>query len=548
LVQKRKEELLKKFSENGLLVTSHGFERIIGHSLDADRVISLARESRQWLVSNEFLIEYVENGVKKEEAVSAPAAVVSIAVPAEPMPHHAPLTASLDSAQETQALIVEPPPEIPECRRPAEEARMAVVVEQRGRSIFAKETESQLIISRESDVTGKSTCEGKIEDFVDYFNERYKNLREIIRGRENYLGAVPIEVLKRYKGEASTIVGMIKEKRESKKGYRFLEVEDPTGEISVLIPQNNDALIRLYNTLLEDEVVGIQGKLNNELFIASDIVEPELPVNYKGNYAQEPVYAAFLSDIHVGSNLFLEREFQGFLDWLNLKGGNDDLAGKVKYLLVAGDLVDGIGIYPNQEKELVIPDIYRQYDFLAKLLEGVPDYIEIVLSLGNHDAVRGAEPQPMLPDDLAGRLCDMPNVHLVSNPIWVTVHGVKVLMYHGTSFDTIIGKVPGCSYSKPENAMMECLKKRHLVPMYKEDAISPEKYDYLAIKEVPDVFHAGHVHTNGYANYRGVKIINSGTWQARTKYQEQLGHMPTPGRVPLMNLQTHEISVKHFVE
>ena len=547
MVQKRKEEIIKKFSENGLLVTSHGFERIIGHSLDAEKVIFLAKERRQWLVSNEFLIEYVENGVKKEETVSAPA-VASCVVASEPKISHPPSIAPLDSAQETQALIIEPSPEIPECRRPSEEARMEVIVERGKRGIFAKELEPQLIISRESDVTGKSTCEGKIEDFVDYFNERYRNLREIIRGRENYLGAVPIEHLKRYKGEVSTIVGMIKEKRESKKGYRFLEVEDPTGEITVLIPQNNDALIRLYSRLLEDEVVGVEGKLMNELFIASDIVEPELPISYKGNYAQEPVYAAFLSDIHVGSNLFLEREFQGFLDWLNLKGGNADLAEKVKYLLVAGDLVDGIGIYPNQEKELVIPDIYRQYDFLAKLLEGVPDYIEIVLSLGNHDAVRGAEPQPVLPEDLAGRLCDMPNVHLTSNPIWVTVHGVKVLMYHGTSFDTIIGKVPGCSYSKPETAMMECLKKRHLVPMYKEDSISPEKNDYLAIKEVPDVFHAGHVHTNGYANYRGVKVVNSGTWQARTKYQEELGHMPTPGRVPIMNLQTHELSVKHFVE
>jgi len=211
-------------------------------------------------------------------------------------------------------------------------------------------------------------------------------------------------------------------------------MEDPSGEITVLVPSNNDALNRLYATIMEDEVLGIQGKLTNDLFIASDIVEPELPVTYRGNYAQEPVYAAFLSDIHVGSNLFLEKEFQNFLDWLNLRGGNGrEVAEKVKYILVAGDLVDGIGVYPNQEKELAIPDIYRQYDFLAKLLEDVPDYIEIVLSLGNHDAVRGAEPQPALPKDLAGRLYDMPNVHLTGNPVRVTVHGVKVLMYHGTS-------------------------------------------------------------------------------------------------------------------
>ena len=69
-----------------------------------------------------------------------------------------------------------------------------------------------------------------------------------------------------------------------------------------------------------------------------------------------------------------------------------------------------------------------------------------------------------------------------------------------------------------------------------------------AIKEIPDIFHAGHVHTNGYATYRGVKVINSGTWQARTKYQETLGHVPTPARVPIINLQNHEVTVMHFGE
>jgi len=33
----------------------------------------------------------------------------------------------------------------------------------------------------------------------------------------------------------------------------------------------------------------------NELLIASDIVEPELPNTYRGKLLEEPVYAAFLS-------------------------------------------------------------------------------------------------------------------------------------------------------------------------------------------------------------------------------------------------------------
>jgi len=35
-------------------------------------------------------------------------------------------------------------------------------------------------------------------------------------------------------------------------------MEDPTGEITVLIPNNNDVLTRLYATILEDEVLGIR--------------------------------------------------------------------------------------------------------------------------------------------------------------------------------------------------------------------------------------------------------------------------------------------------
>ncbi|MFH1125507.1 MAG: metallophosphoesterase, partial [Candidatus Altiarchaeota archaeon] len=275
--------------------------------------------------------------------------------------------------------------------------------------------------------------------------------------------------------------------------------------------------------------------------------------NTKQNTADEEVYAAFLSDIHVGSYLFLEREFYSFVEWLQGKGDEKEVAEKVKYILIAGDLVDGIGIYPNQDKELTIPDIYMQYNFLSKLLEDIPDYIEIVLGMGNHDAVRGAEPQPRLSKDIGGALYELPNVHVVGSPVMLSMHGVKTLMYHGTSLDTIIGNLSECSYSAPEKAMMQYLIRRNLVPTYggdkrSGDMIAPENKDYLTIKEMPDILHCGHVHTNGYATYRGVKVINSGTWQAKTKYQEQLGHQPTPCRVPLMNLSNHEVSIKYFKE
>ena len=487
------EDIIRKFEENGLILTTHGFKRVAENKLDADEILGTAKERKVWLITDEFISEFIG--------------------------------------------------------KPEEEKRKEIKTPQslRKREILAKEVESQLEIYEDSDVTGKSTCEGTLENFVDYFNQKYNSLREILRDRPNLTGAVTIDFLKKgdTEGSMETIV-MITDKTESRRGFRFLDVEDPTGELRVLIPKDNRVLNNAYERIMLDEVIGISGRLRNDLFIAEGIFQPELPMNHRIKIAEDPVSAVLTSDIHVGSYLFLEKEFKKFLDCLNLRGNNNEIFEKVKYVLVAGDLVDGIGVYPQQEKELSIPDIYKQYDFLASLLAEIPDYIEVILAMGNHDAVRNAEPQPRLPKDIGGPLYDLPNVHVVGNPVTISIHGIETLMYHGTSIDSVIGSLADCTYANPEIAMIEYLKRRYLVPSYGKKSISPERNDYLSIKEVPDILHCGHVHANGYADYRGVKVINSGAWQARTKYQEEQGHIPTPARVPIINLQSHEVSVVHF--
>ena len=67
------------------------------------------------------------------------------------------------------------------------------------------------------------------------------------------------------------------------------------------------------------------------------------------------------------------------------------------------------------------------------------------------------------------------------------------------------------------------------------------------IEEVPDIFHAGHVHSVGAATYKSTLIINSGTWQAQTGYQANLGITPTPGVVPVVNLATLDVKLREFL-
>jgi len=414
----------------------------------------------------------------------------------------------------------------------------------RGGDCKAAKIESQLKIEKNRDITGKSTSEGNIENFVDLFRDRYSKLKDVLAQRMILRDSSEIEEVRRYDNEEVKIIGMVRNIRKSKKGNLVLELEDPTGSILVIGTRelkNKDA------TLVDDEVVGVVGTVKGEIIIASEIIEPDIPMTKTPKRVDEEVSVAFLSDIHAGSLLFMEKQFKKFVEWLNLRTTNQkDVAETIKYIVVAGDLVDGVGIYPGQEKELAIPDIYKQYNYLAKLLEPIPDYIEVVLSVGNHDAVRRSEPQPAI-KELSEELEALPNVHCVGNPCWLQAHGVDILEYHGTSMDALISSVSKLSYNNPERAQVEYLRKRHLSPIYgKREQIAPEEKDYMVIDKVPDIFHCGHVHRNGYAMHRGVRIINSGTWQSRTEFQEQQGHIPTPCKVPILELSGMQLKVVNF--
>jgi DNA polymerase II small subunit len=291
-------------------------------------------------------------------------------------------------------------------------------------------------------------------------------------------------------------------------------------------------------------------KTRGELLMAEDIIFPEVGQKQR-NRAPEPVYAVLTSDTHIGSTKFTKEAFRRFILWLRGKYGTPemrDIAAGVKYLLIAGDIVDGIGIYPGQQHELTIRDIHKQYNFAVKYLEKIPNHIEIVLSPGNHDATRKSLPQPAIQEDYLTAIKDKPNIHSVGSPCLLSLHGVEVLMCHCRSLDDIIGVVPGMDHEHPEKAMRLFVQSRHLAPMYGgKTMLSPENRDYLVIDKVPDIFHGGHIHVNGLLNYRGVLVVNSGGWQEQTEYMEKLGLVPTPGKVPVVNLQTLKTTILDFM-
>ncbi len=416
---------------------------------------------------------------------------------------------------------------------------------------YAKDIEGRVKVV--TDPTDEICTTGSINEYLEYFQDRFERLKKVLKKRIDAKKAVPISVaLKMPTKSKANIIGMVTEKIEHKERL-LLKIEDLEASATVLISPNvNHDIIAKSRSLLLDQVICISAiKGKNDLFIAKEFILPEVPQKTP-HKASIPIYAALTSDLHVGSKHFMEKEFTRFIFWLKGKRGNEKMrgiAGHIKYLVIAGDIVDGIGIYPGQMKELAIKNVYKQYQEAAKLIEKVPDHIEIIIIPGNHDASRKALPQPALPKDYAEPLIEARKIYSLGSPSTVSLHGVELLLFHGRSLDDVAAFAPNISFDKPDKSMKLLLQSRHLAPIYGERTpIAPEKRDFMVIERIPDVFHAGHVHVLKCDRYRGTLIINSGAWQRQTEFQRKMGLFPTPGIVPILNLQTSKISTINFTE
>ncbi len=377
-----------------------------------------------------------------------------------------------------------------------------------------------------------------IKDYVQYFRNRYDRLGQMVGLRCSIAPIFAIKQNYRLRQKEVTVCGMVADARTTNNGHRMIELEDKTGTCNVLFNKDRPEFDEA-ERIIPDEVIGVRGTVSSQgtIIFGDQLFRPDIPFSFQPYCSKTRGKAVLISDIHVGSDTFLEEAWLRFTDWLR---GSD-----ISYLLIAGDLVDGIGIYPGQDQELIIPNIYAQYDALGKMFSSLPSHIQIVCAPGNHDVVRGAEPQPAIPRKFTSSF--PPNCIFVENPATVNLQGVRILMYHGRSFDDMIGLIPGASYEQAHVMMTEMLKRRHLALCYgKKTPIAADKIDRMVIDPIPEVLHTGHVHIMGITKYRGVLGINAGTWQSQTAFQKQMNIQPTPAKAVVLNLQTLETEVMDF--
>ncbi len=398
-----------------------------------------------------------------------------------------------------------------------------------------------------------------VQDFVGFFNSRFKELEKILRSRQELQNLTSISrIISKKEKDNVALIGIVYDKAISKNNNIILTLEDQTGTIKVVVTQSKEELFSLAQEIQLDEVIGITGMYDGLVF-ANNILLPDIPLTKELKKSPEEGYFVLITDPQVGNKLFLEEEFKKFLNWLNGEAGSDaqkEIASKVKYLFIVGDLVEGVGIYPDQEYDLSIIDVRDQYKKLAEYLKDVK--IPIIVCPGNHDVGRLSEPQPGFRDEYSKPLWMLPNVICLSNPSMLNLfssnnfEGLDVLIYHGGSFFYYFNNVPAIRQkggaTRSDLVMKYLLQRRHLAPSHTSTVYVPDaNKDPLVIDKVPDFFFSGHVHRATVNNYRNVTCINASCWVAKTEEQERRGLDPQPGKAFVVNMQTREVKIMNFL-
>ncbi len=391
------------------------------------------------------------------------------------------------------------------------------------------------------------------ETFKMYFLSRYEKLRAILEKRITG-GLLSGADLRPGEYGDSYIIIMV-DSKELAKNHRggIIIGDDPYSRFRVYIPFDVDPdLRRKFDRVMLDTVIALKVRaVRSEKFvIATDIIFPDLPRIRTRNRANKPTKIVVAGDIHLGSKQFMREKFERFIKFLRGETKNNklnELAEEIEYIIFIGDLVDGVGVYPQQKDELAIFNQKKQYELLAEYLSKIPDDKLIIAIPGNHDASTRLVPQPPISEKLAKPLYELPTIQILSNPSMIDLRGVKILLYHGQGFERLAG-ILGIKLENIHSVTIETLRWRHLCPQWGLIPQAPTYEDHLVIEEEPDVVVTGHLHICDSGRYRGTAILSVGSFEGLTTWQRDIGISPTVGYFQVLDIQTYNLTTLRATE
>lgn len=412
-------------------------------------------------------------------------------------------------------------------------------------------------INVKMDIPERSSDKPNVETFRQLFLNRYEQLSSILKN--NIKETTPLlkqnltkeQIPKDING---ILIGMVQDTRVLTTNKFVIHLENPKSEILTrcVMVQDSESFPG-YRDILRDSVVGIKGVLPKKFqggyitaFWGKDIIRPSFqPKEFRATTDSHKIL--FVSDIHFGSQNFVRSVFAKLIKFLTLNDLDSEfqkLASEISTLMIVGDLVEGVGLFPDQKSDILYHSLQTQYDGLSVLLRDIPEDIKIIVIPGEHDATQIPNPQPAIDKKFAKALLNLPNLRSFGNPIRLSIENMSILAFHGQKNEVLFEKHIHLDPLNPIIGIQHLLEYRHLYPEYGSfNPIAPFKHDYLVIDEVPDIVVSGHFHQAHFKEYRGVKILTCGSFQKEEHKQSKNTINTYLGVFPILDTHTGEVEM-----
>lgn len=298
-----------------------------------------------------------------------------------------------------------------------------------------------------------------VDDISKNLAERYEKIRKFFLNRIDLVNPISINKITP-KTRRFSLVAMVREKNEENK---TILVEDMTGEITTHINNLN------FDSIVTDEVLGLTCERNDDRIEVVGVLWPDIPLKREISRLEEDVYCMFLSDLQ------LNQEFDSKAK--KILGEIRQLTYKQLYIFLFGDK-------STDNKSI------------ERFVEKLPEKCKVIVIYSPANPI------------------ETKNANYFSSPSFLTVGGkINMLLCDGELFSIYKSL---WNKKKPEEVMLNLLKKRHLDPIFKPEKLFME--DHLMIEPVPDIFVSGNLGSPGILNYKGTTIISCGGFSTEPLY------------------------------
>ncbi|MHA1605613.1 MAG: hypothetical protein ACTSWF_13305, partial [Candidatus Freyarchaeota archaeon] len=163
---------------------------------------------------------------------------------------------------ETATLETQEPSQI--SKKPEFYTSNQLVLTQSPKRFLAKDIDARLEVI--FDPTGRMKGKGTLENFIEYFRDRYMRIYNIFLRRGDIENISKLSEITNSREKQARVIGIVTSIQKTKSGHVIIELEDLESTIKAIIYESNSEVIRKAEYLMLDQVICLDGHTSKNMF------------------------------------------------------------------------------------------------------------------------------------------------------------------------------------------------------------------------------------------------------------------------------------------